>query len=338
MTAVSHFQRFSQRENHATNNTLLVLRHLYQTAPGKLEAVLHDLLEDTQIAIGVQFDQQIRGVRSVPDGHISQRPWSIFVETKLGNDLGEDQIERHIESIAARKHVGASVLLGLTSGTPDRMREERMAELARQHNVTFKWTTFRELADALGKQCAEYETALSVIVADYVEYLREEGLMDSRDDWLLVVPCGQSYDENKRFGLYYDGVNRPSRKGARYLGIYKNRMVSLMGDIVAVLVCSYRDGQVVLEQEEFGKASADHLARVKAVIEATTYYDLKGTTQRYFITDGLHETAIAKSAKSGIQGALYLNLDALLGKRRPATWDMAQLAEAVRGKSFPTAE
>lgn len=338
MTAVSHFQRFSQRENHATNNTLLLLRHLYQTAPAKLEAVLHDLLEDTQIAIGVQFDQQIRGVRSVPDGHIYQRPWSIFVETKLGNDLDEDQIERHIESIAGRKEIGSSVLLGLTSGTPDRVREERMAELARQHNVTFKWTTFRALAEAIGKQCAEFETALSAIVADYVEYLREEGLMDSRDDWLLVVPCGQSYDENKLFGLYYDGVNRPARKGVRYLGIYKNRMVSLMGDIVAVLVCSYRDGEVVLEQEEFGKASADRLDRVKAVIEATTYYDLKGTTQRYFITDGMHETAIAKSTKGGIQGALYLNLEALLGKRLLAAWDVAQLAEALRGTSFPTQE
>jgi hypothetical protein len=108
-----------------------------------------------------------------------------------------------------------------------------------------------------------------------------------------------------------------------------------MGDIIAVLVCSYRDGQVVLEQEEFGKASADHLARVKAAIEATTYYDLRGTTQRYFITDGLHETSIAKSTKGGIQGALYLNLDALLGKRRPDVWDTSQLADALRGTSFP---
>lgn len=74
---------------------------------------------------------------------------------------------------------------------------------------------------------------------------------------------------------------------------------------------------------------------MKAVIEATTYYDLKNTTQRYFITGGLHETAIAKTTKGGIQGALYLNLDALLGRRRPADWGIAQLAEALRGTSFP---
>src|SRR5690606_8703214 len=103
----------------------------------------------------------------------------------------------------------------------------------------FKWITFVDLADALQSQCAEYETALTAIITDYVDYLRGEGLLESRDDWLLVVPCGDSYEENKRFGLYYDAVNRPSRSGCRYLGIYKNRTVSLIGDIVAVIVCSY---------------------------------------------------------------------------------------------------
>lgn len=82
--------------------------------------------------------------------------------------------------------------------------------------------------------------------------------MDSRDDSLLVVPCGQSYAENQQFGLYYDGVNRPARKGVRYLGVYRNRMVSLVGDIVAVLVCSYRDAQVVMEQEAQPRAIISH--------------------------------------------------------------------------------
>jgi hypothetical protein len=187
MTTISYFQRFSQRENHATNNTLLVLRHLYQTSPAKLGAVLHTMLGDTQIAIGVQFDQQVRGVRSVPDAHIYRRPWRIFVETKLGSDLGDDQITRHIESIAAGDEPGISVLLGLTAGTPDPVRAKRIAQMARAQNITFQWITFASLADALTSQCADYETALSAIVQDYVEYLRGENLLDSRDDWLLVV-------------------------------------------------------------------------------------------------------------------------------------------------------
>ncbi|HEX8900638.1 hypothetical protein [Vitreimonas sp.] len=93
-------------------------------------------------------------------------------------------------------------------------------------------------------------------------------------------------------------LNRPSRSGCRYLGIYKNRTVSLIGDIVAVIVCSYQDGKAVPQgPAEFGEITEERLARITAVIEATSYYDLKGTTQRYFVTDGLHETEIRKSTK-----------------------------------------
>jgi len=335
MTAVSHFQRFSQRENHATNNTLLVLRHLYQVSPAKLEAVLHTILDNEQIDIGVQFEQQVHGTHSVPDAHIYQTPWRIIVETKLGPALDADQIERHISSIAAIQS-GETVLLGLTSGTVDPLLSKQLSEIAKAKNITFAWTTFVDLVEAIKAQCAVYETALFTIVADYEDYLRSEGLLESRDDWLLVVPCGQSYEENKRFGLYYAGANRPSRSGCRYLGIYKDRTVSLIGDIVAVIVCSYEDGKVgPQEPAEFGDITEERLARIKAVIEATSYYDLKSTTQRYFITDGLHETDIRKATKGGIMGPLYLNIDALLGKRRPKDWGADELASGLRGAAFP---
>ena len=40
MSRVSHFQRFSQPENHATNDTLLLLRYFYQSSPFKIQSVL----------------------------------------------------------------------------------------------------------------------------------------------------------------------------------------------------------------------------------------------------------------------------------------------------------
>jgi hypothetical protein len=56
MSKISHFQRYSGRENHATNNTLLVLRHVYQASPHKLESVLDDVLEEP-LNIGLTFEQ-----------------------------------------------------------------------------------------------------------------------------------------------------------------------------------------------------------------------------------------------------------------------------------------
>lgn len=61
MSRVSYFQRFSQRENHATNNTLLLLRHLYQSSPFKIGRVLTSLVE-AELSIGLMFEQQIRGL------------------------------------------------------------------------------------------------------------------------------------------------------------------------------------------------------------------------------------------------------------------------------------
>ena len=73
MTNVSYFQRFSQRENHATNNTLLVMRFFYQQSPQKLETVLADLVGE-ELEVGLVFEQQIKSSASTPDALISQRP------------------------------------------------------------------------------------------------------------------------------------------------------------------------------------------------------------------------------------------------------------------------
>lgn len=83
MSRVSYFQRFSQRENHATNNTLLIFRHFYQSSPYKLQRVLSALV-DTELSVGLAFEQQVRGDQSVGNALIVQEPLRIFIETKRG--------------------------------------------------------------------------------------------------------------------------------------------------------------------------------------------------------------------------------------------------------------
>ena len=84
MTEVSYFQRFSQKENHITNNTLLMLRHVYQAAPQKLQLVLRALMEDEELDIGLKFEQQVKGSDSVPDALITQPPLAVLVEKPSG--------------------------------------------------------------------------------------------------------------------------------------------------------------------------------------------------------------------------------------------------------------
>jgi hypothetical protein len=98
MTRGSYFQNYANLENHTTNNTLLILRHVCQASPAKLAKILGELLEQ-EIPIGPSFQQQVRIEESIPDGHISQAGIQLYIETKTAGKLWRDQIERHVLKI-----------------------------------------------------------------------------------------------------------------------------------------------------------------------------------------------------------------------------------------------
>ena len=78
------FQRYGKRENQVTNNTLLMLRHLYNESPKKLNSVLSTLTDmGEDFFVGVSFNQQVKGTSSVPAAQIFQSPVSIYLGQKL---------------------------------------------------------------------------------------------------------------------------------------------------------------------------------------------------------------------------------------------------------------
>lgn len=121
MSRVSHFQRFSQPENHATNNTLLLLRYFYQSSPFKIQSVLTSLLE-ADLSIGLAFEQQVKGDASIPDALITQEQMRIYIETKRGGALDPDQIRRHLKSISEKGGAGRGEGEGLSDHHPARRR------------------------------------------------------------------------------------------------------------------------------------------------------------------------------------------------------------------------
>jgi hypothetical protein len=176
VAGISYFQRYSQRENHVTNNTLLVLRHLYQTAPGKLEQVVRELVGQESISLGLTFHQQTRGSASVPDGLISQSPFRLYLETKVGPSLDRDQIQRHIRSIADERTPakGEAFLLGLSTEPMPAAEKEVLAAEARATGVVFAPTTFADLVAALDAACASHDVALRAVLDDFNEFLASE--------------------------------------------------------------------------------------------------------------------------------------------------------------------
>lgn len=335
MSRVSYFQRFSQRENHATNNTLLVLRYLYQAAPFKLEQVLGGVLETTP-TIGLTFDQQVKGLHSVPDAVISQKPLRMFIETKLGDGLWRDQIERHIASITANpaEQGGETYLIGLTKTPISESEKDSHAEYAKARGVQFRATTFTEIATLLRAACADYEPTLIAIVEDYRSFLENEGLLDDRGRWMAVFPCGTSYPDNERLGLYYEPPERPSKNSCRFIGIYTQKTISLIGEPTAILVCAFENGVVRVEERDRGQETPGMVARIKDAFEQIDYYDLKSATIRFYMVDRWSPTTLRKSTPGGIMGLRYIDLSRYLPSQDVSRLPADQVAEGLREKTF----
>lgn len=338
MAGISYFQRYSQRENHVTNNTLLVLRHLYQTAPGKLEQVIRELVGQEAVNLGVTFHQQTRGTASVPDGLISQAPFRLYLETKLGPSLDRDQILRHIKSIADDRTPasGEAFLVGLSTEPMPAADREALGAMAKTQGVVLAATTFAELVAALDAACAPHDVALRAVLDDFTEFLASENLLFQSDDWMLIVPCGISLTDNQRFGVYYDGVERPKRSPCAFLGAYSEKAVRLVGRITAVLTCRYADGVAEVIEVERGTATDDALKRIVAVIEATSYYDLRSQPQRYYVVDEFAPTNLVKRDKGPVRGAQYLQISPLLtGGPLARGVSSRDLAQRLDGRFFP---
>jgi hypothetical protein len=338
VAGISYFQRYSQRENHVTNNTLLVLRHLYQTAPGKLEQVVREIVGQEAVSLGLTFHQQTRGSASVPDGLISQAPFRLYFETKLGPSLDRDQILRHIQSIADERTpaTGEAFLVGLSTEVMPSPEKEVLAAAAKAQGIVFVATSFVELVAALDAACASHDVALRAVLDDFNEFLASEGLLFQSEDWMLVVPCGVSLAENQRFGIYYDGIDRPRRSPCTFLGAYSEKAVRLVGRITAILACGYANGVAEVIEVERGAATDEALERIAAVIEATSYYDLRTQPQRYYVVDEFAPTNLIKRDKGPIRGAQYLQISSLLPTATQVRGMSSQaLAKTLDGRYFP---
>jgi hypothetical protein len=262
----------------------------------------------------------------------------IFIETKRGGDLDPAQIRRHFESIA-KHHSGTgrgegAVLIGLTKEPIAESDRKSLAAKANVHGITFAAVTFSQIVEALRAQCADFERELLSIVEDYDSYLAEEGLLEERNQWLVVFPCGTSIAENARFGLYYEPASRPCKRNYRFIGVYKEKTIAYVGTVEAITVASWSKG-VVSFTEETGRLTNRHRERIKSAVEETPYYDLKSDATRFYLVDSFIPTDAKKTSPGGIMGLRYLDLSKILPAYNPRKdYTSEELAAALKGATW----
>lgn len=336
MTKISYFQRYSQRENHVTNNTMLMLRHVYQKSPRLLEAVLTGLLDDEEIAIGPRFDQQVGGAHSVPDALILQNPLNIYIEAKRGDWLRDSQIEGHLNSVEASDHpAGSAWLIGLTTNPVEADDAGRWEDMARSRGITFASATYSDLITALERAIGD-DPDLGVILDDYKSFIGAEGLLPDQYRKIVAMLCGTSWKENLRHGVYFEPASRnPKWAQARFLGIYHSKKVSHIGRIVASAICWKADGKLVVDRVEFGELNSEIKTRIAAIIEAADYFTgLGDIAHRYYVVDCFEEAGVRKVSPGGMMGHRYLDIVDLGGSEPAPDASSADVVAIVAGRTF----
>lgn len=312
MTEINYFQTYSQKENHVTNNTLLMMRHLYRLSPLKLEDMLHSILETDKINLGPSFIQQVRGAHSVPDAVIEQSPLYICIEAKLGNDLTTEQLEAHLESIKEKyANPIPTFLIGLTRDTLDGCTYSNFKESAKkEYGVTFGTTTYEELIQSMKKAC-EGTPELEEILDDYSNFIASEGLLPDQHKKVVAFLCGTSWAENIKYGVYYEPAERnPKWQQAHLIGTYRNKRITHIGQLKAAAVCETVNGAFKVVSEEFGTLEPHDIEQIKHSISAAQDYypDFAEEAHRFYVVDQFFETNIIKESAGGMMGHRYFDL------------------------------
>lgn len=330
MKTLYYFQRYSQRENWATNNTLLLLSRLYQFNRIKFQNAIKDILgQGIELNIGIQFSQQSKNKDSVPDGIIEQSSFKIVIETKLADNFTADQLIRHLSSF--KNNNETQILLAITKhDTPADVIEEVNAYLkSESSSIKFASTSFVSIANSVRQSLQDHDVEMFEIVEEFISFCEENGLINRRASTLLALTTGMSIDMNLKYEIYYDPAARNHNLPFKYIGLYNNKNIQAVGEVRKLVECDLVMGQLKIKNDI--SITDDERKRIQGVIEETNYYDLTKDT-KFFLVDKFHPTTFRKTSHSSMRGKKYFFLDDIDGYRQDM--DAAQIAILLDGKTW----
>lgn len=130
---IHYFQRYHEKENVATANTMLLLSRLYSYSSDKFFRFLKSEFFSDAFEPEIVFNLQEKSVESIPDATITQESFKIVVETKMSDWFYTDQLLRHLKSFRDEKY---KVMITLA---PELMKSEKKKEFEehlKEYNAT----------------------------------------------------------------------------------------------------------------------------------------------------------------------------------------------------------
>ena len=334
---IHYFQRYHQKENVATANTMLLLSRLYSYSPNKFFRFLKSKFFMDSFEPEIVFNLQEKSVDSIPDATITQEGFKIVVETKMTDWFYSSQLMNHLNSFRDEKK---KLLITLSSELMEKTKLDDFNEQLKQYNKTQKYpvmhinTTFEIMANAIEDVIDDRDYEIKDILDDYRDYCYKDGLIPTSDSWkyLRMQLASTTFDFNKENNVYYHDADRGYSPYA-YLGLYKQKSLRLIGKVCAIISAIEKDGEIEYEAELGDVTNERKDTVVKAMEDALTYgYDLKNYKHKYFFVDKFYETDFRKVSKGGSMGAKIFDLTEIL--KSDSLPEVDQIAKILKNKTW----
>lgn len=313
---VHYFQRYTQKENVVTSNTILLLSRLYHYSPDEFFRFLKEsiFIDDNQFEPEIQFALQEKAQNTVPDATITQDSFKIVVETKLSDWFYTEQLQGHLEAFGTEKTKVLMTLAPITlAGDKINQINKAVDNYCRVHSVKIWYIhrTFRQLIDSISRIIDERDYEMQDVLSDYIDFCSEEGLLPSKAVMRMQL-AGTTFDFNVKSNVYYDKVERGFRTH-QYLGLYKNKSVRAIGKVCAIIRAVEENGFIRFTNE-MGELTAERKQIIdKAMNDAITCgYDIRHYEYRYFFVEKFYETNFQKVSSGGCMGSRIFDLEEIL--------------------------
>lgn len=332
---IHYFQRYHEKENMATANTMLLLSRLYSYSSDKFFRFLKLEYFADAFEPELVFTLQEKSVDSIPDATITQEGFKIVVETKLTDWFYSDQLMRHLKSFGDEKN---KVMITLSS---EPMVEGKLIDFEKQlkdynatqtHPVIHINTTFETMANAIREVIDDRDYDIQEVLDDYLNYCYTDGLIPVSDSWkyLRMQLAGTTLDFNVANAIYYDNAERGFR-AHDYLGLYKQKSVRAIGKVCARITAVETENGVEYKPE-YGELTEERKQLIaKAMSDGDSHgYDLRTIEHRYFFVEKFYQTDFKKITPGGSMGTRIFDLSQLLGTDDiPEVEEIAELLKTM---------
>lgn len=322
MAVIHYFQRYSQKENVVTNNTLLLLARIYEISPNKFQEFLASILGE-EVEVGVSFLQQLKGQGSIPDGFISQKSFQIIIETKRGNDFRLEQLTNHLNSFGKEEQkfllaVGAKeVHPNIIKQVEDKIKEDKK-------QIKVASTTFKDIIEILEGLFSVFDLEIKRLINDYRDFCSSAGLIPDDEYLMRLVLANKSMDENFKFDIYYDNKGFREHK---YIGLYGDKSIRGIGEIINIISADLENNKIIVHHSR--KAVSDEqknkIKELIAYVMANKGWDISHGSM-FFLVEKFEPTDFKKITKNAPWGNLFFDLrNVLKTDDLPDTKSIAEL-------------